>query len=250
MRSPVGFLDLSVSYVAGLEPSTEFRLKANGPGEIMANTDTTGPAGTSDRVMVYVDGFNLYFGLKSKGFRRYYWLDVERLAQNLLRPGQQLAGVKYFTADLRGGNEKHRRQQIFLDALLTHTSKLEIIRGHYLIKERQCRHCGQIAQIPEEKKTDVNIATQMMADAFLDRFDVALIVSGDSDLVPPIEMIREHQPRKRIIVAFPPGRKSSDLQRVAHGSFWINEKKLRISLLPDPIVKPNGHQLHRPSQWK
>ena len=28
------------------------------------------------RVSVYVDGFNLYYGLKSKGWRRYYWLNL------------------------------------------------------------------------------------------------------------------------------------------------------------------------------
>ncbi len=28
-----------------------------------------------DRVIVYIDGFNLYFGLKSKGWRRYFWLN-------------------------------------------------------------------------------------------------------------------------------------------------------------------------------
>ena len=50
------------------------------------------------RVAVYIDGFNLFYGLRSKGWRRYYWLDIYRLAQNLLLPGQSLAAVKYFTA--------------------------------------------------------------------------------------------------------------------------------------------------------
>lgn len=200
--------------------------------------------------MTYVDGFNLYFGLKSKRLRRYYWLDIERLARNLLCADQELVGVKYFTADLQGGNEKWRRQQTFLDALLTHTTQLEIIRGHYLIKRWQCRKCGQVVDVPEEKKTDVNIATHMMTDAFLDRFDTAMVVSGDSDLVPPVEMIRQHIPGKRAVVAFPPGRHSTDLRRVASGSFWINEKHLRISQLPNTVVKPNGHQLERPSEWR
>ncbi|MGB4726560.1 MAG: NYN domain-containing protein, partial [Thermogutta sp.] len=54
------------------------------------------------RVMLYVDGFNLYFGLRTKGWKRYYWLDVQRLGEKLLRPNQSLVGVKYFTADIRG----------------------------------------------------------------------------------------------------------------------------------------------------
>lgn len=205
---------------------------------------------TFNRAMAYVDGFNLYFGLRSKGYKRFYWLDIEKLAAGLLRAGQELGAVKYFTADIKTGTDKHRRQQAYLDALANHCPKLEIIRGRYLIKQRECRQCGHIAQIPEEKKTDVNVSSHMLVDAFTDQFDVAFLVSGDSDLVPPVEMIKRHQPAKRVLVAFPPGRKSDDLKRVAHGSFWINEKRLRISLLPDPVTKPNGHQLFKPTEWK
>ena len=38
--------------------------------------------GLVERVIAYVDGFNLYFGLKSKGWQRYYWLDVPALVGN------------------------------------------------------------------------------------------------------------------------------------------------------------------------
>ena len=49
------------------------------------------------RVAAYIDGFNLYYGLRSKGWRRYYWLDLRRLVERLLRRGQQLVAVRYFT---------------------------------------------------------------------------------------------------------------------------------------------------------
>ena len=39
------------------------------------------------RVIAYIDGFNLYFGLKSQGWQRYFWLNVQSLATNLLKPG-------------------------------------------------------------------------------------------------------------------------------------------------------------------
>ncbi|MCH7491511.1 MAG: NYN domain-containing protein [Gemmatimonadetes bacterium] len=200
------------------------------------------------RVVVYVDGFNLYFGLKSKGYSRYYWLDIHLMATRFLKEGQKLVGVSYFTADISGPPSKVRRQQTFLDALLTHTP-VRITRGHYLVKERQCRRCGSVQRIPEEKKTDSAISAQMVADAFTDRFDTAFLVSGDSDLVPPIEVIREHLPEKRVIVAFPPGRSSKDLRQAAHGWFYINQKTLRVSQLPNVVTKPNGHELRRPSRW-
>ena len=50
-----------------------------------------------ERVTVYIDGFNLYYGLRAKNWQRYYWLDVRRLSEHLLRPNQLLVGVHYFT---------------------------------------------------------------------------------------------------------------------------------------------------------
>ncbi len=216
----------------------------------MSPTDTNAQSASQFRAIVYVDGFNLYYGLKSGGYKRYYWLDIEQLSQRLLRANCVLVRAKYFTADIKGGTDKHRRQQTFLDALATHTTKLDIIRGRYLLKERQCRRCAHVATIPEEKKTDVNIASHMLVDAFTDEFDVAYLVSGDSDLVPPIKMVKQHQPAKQVLIAFPPNRQSGELKAVAHGHFWINEQHLRLSQLPDPVTKPNGYRLSRPSTWR
>ncbi len=102
----------------------------------------TGPQG--QRVIVYVDGFNLYYGLKSRGWPRYYWLDVQRLAENLLRSNQALALVRYFTARISvrpGSLDKAKRQTIYLEALETR-KKLRMHYGHYLAKKRHCRTCG------------------------------------------------------------------------------------------------------------
>ena len=56
----------------------------------------------ADRVICYVDGFNLYFGLRDSGLRRFYWLNIHKLAENLLRADQRLAETKYFTARIAG----------------------------------------------------------------------------------------------------------------------------------------------------
>ena len=66
------------------------------------------------RVITYVDGFNLYFGLKSKGWKRYYWLNLQLLAQNFLKPGQQMSSTKYFTARVSHRPGKQRRQLVFI----------------------------------------------------------------------------------------------------------------------------------------
>lgn len=203
------------------------------------------------RVAVYIDGFNLFFGLKSKGWKRYYWLDLKALSLALLKPGQRLVDAKYFTSRVSptpADPDQGKRQSVYLEALEAHCG-IRAILGHYLPKQVKCFHCGTSWQSFEEKRTDVNIAVEMLVDAQADLFDVALLISADSDLSAPIEQIRRLHPAKRIIVAFPPDRRSGNLSRLAHGSFTIGEAKLRQSQLPHTVVKPGGFALRRPTRW-
>lgn len=62
----------------------------------------------AERVIGYIDGFNLYFGLRDKGWRCYYWLDVKLLCQNLLKSPQHLLTVKYFTSRIKFPADKKR----------------------------------------------------------------------------------------------------------------------------------------------
>lgn len=203
------------------------------------------------RVTAYIDGFNLYFGLKDSAFKRYYWLDVAALAGNLLKPGQQLAATHYFSANIRSNGHNgadQKRQNDYLEALRVQGVQCQL--GHYLEKQRRCRQCGHVWPDWEEKMTDVNIAIQLLLDAVDDAFDVALVISGDSDLTTPIRRVRERFPAKRVIVAFPPGRYSNELKKCASGYFTVGEDKLRASQLPDQIVKPDGFVIQRPTHWK
>ena len=204
-----------------------------------------------NRVVGYIDGFNLFFGLRDSGLRRYYWLNPELLIQNLMKPWQTLAGVRYFSARISpspGDPDKHLRQQTYLEAVET-LAGVEAIYGHYLSKPKQCRTCGAQWQQAEEKMTDVNIAVRLLADAMDDAFDTAMIISADSDLVPPVEAVRARFPAKRIIIASPPARHSPRLAAAANACFTIGRKKLQDSQLPDTITKPDGFVLARPASW-
>jgi uncharacterized LabA/DUF88 family protein len=204
------------------------------------------------RVLAYVDGFNLYFGLRDAGLKRLYWLDVAALAARLCKPDQRLVHTRYFTARIRGDGaqaEDAQRQVSYLDALSTRED-LTIVEGHFLAKPAKCRACGTAWSQHEEKMTDVNIAVALLTDAFDDRFDTALVMSADSDLVPPLRTIRARFPHKRVIVAFPPARASGDLRNVAHAAFTIGTANLRHAQLPDTVVTPHGVPLHRPPSWR
>lgn len=203
------------------------------------------------RVIAYIDGFNLYFGMKSKGWKRYYWLDLVALCRSLMKPDQKLVATKYFTSRVSPTpQDPHQvqRQGIYLEALETGTGLAPIL-GHYLPKTMTCRNCTSSWQTFEEKRTDVNIAIEMLADAHADQFDTALLISADSDLSAPIEKIRHLFPGKRVVAAFPPGRNSAQLAKLVHGSFTIGEAKLRQSQLSNPVTKPDGFVLRRPARW-
>ena len=201
------------------------------------------------RVIAYVDGFNLYFGLKERRWRRYYWLNIKELVTSLLKENQQLIVTKYFTARISGPPDKQKRQSIFLEALST-LSDFEIFYGHYLSSLVSCNKCGRNWRDFEEKMTDVNIATEILADAFEDRFDTAILISADSDLVPPVRKIKAIFPKKRIVVFFPPDRFSMHLKNSADVQLGLGRGSFAKSQFPDQIQKADSVLLTRPSQWR
>jgi uncharacterized LabA/DUF88 family protein len=201
------------------------------------------------RVIAYIDGFNLYFGLKAGGWRDLYWVNIDALSARLLKPDQQLVRVNYFTSRISGPPDKARRQARFIEALETLPS-CRVHYGHFLTNARSCRRCGFTEQIPTEKMTDVNIAVELLTDAFQNGFDTALLVSADSDLTAPLQAVRRLFPAKRVIVALPPQRFSAMLRRAAHGYIHIERSHLAASQFPDRVVKPDGYVLHRPKEWQ
>jgi uncharacterized LabA/DUF88 family protein len=222
-----------------------------------AVTTVTTPA---TRVFSYIDGFNLFYGMCDKAntrvngtlinqqWRRYSWLDLCRFSQSLLVPGQQLIHTKYFTSRVKGRPASQQRQSTYLDALGT-LPNLTIFHGQFQPDKKTCSNCGTPSYPLQEKKTDVNIATQMINDALQRNFDVAILVSGDSDQVPTVEMVRSVF-RRRVIVAFPPRRFSAELQKVATASFRIGEAKFQPSILPPTITLPSGTVLTCPNEWR
>ena len=203
------------------------------------------------RVIVYVDGFNLYYGIRESGYRRYYWLDIQKLAENMLGQNQRLVAVRYFTTRISNtpaNPSKRRRQNTYLDALQT-LSNTHLYYGHYLAKDKNCSRCGAVSQTYEEKMTDVNIAVELLVDAQDDKFDTAIIVSGDSDLTRPIEFVLQRYLNKRVIIAFPPNRHSDRLKNTKARYFTIGRKKLKDSQFPDEIETASGFVLKRPQKW-
>jgi uncharacterized LabA/DUF88 family protein len=201
------------------------------------------------RVAVYVDGFNLYNGLHAKHGRKYLWLDLEAMSRSLLRPQQQLVGIKYFTARIRGDLASLQRQSVYLDALVTHCPLVAIVEGRFQKRVMRCWDCGVTRDRYVEKQTDANIVASILVDAARDRFDVALLVSADADLCSALLGVRELYPNKKVIVAFPPRRNSAELKKLADGFITIGDDKIRRAQLPDDVIVSPNVVLHRPKYW-
>ena len=213
-------------------------------------SNVSGQRGT-ERVIVYIDGFNLYYGLRSMGWRHYLWLDLRQLSENLLRPPQRLEMIRYFTARISAEShdpDRPRRQGLYLEALGT-LLDLSLHYGSYITKNQRCPNCGAITRTFEEKMTDVNIAVEMLCDAQDNAFDTAIVISADGDLTGPISAVRRRYPQKRVVIAFPPGRRSFALRSAANGYFNIGQNAIRNSQLPEHVVKPDGYILKRPPSW-
>ena len=202
------------------------------------------------KVIVYVDGFNFYFGLKDKKWKRYYWLDFVAFFEGLLRPHQELVEVKYFSAKSTNTAKSERQDLLFSANRLN--KKFKLILGKYIKKDTACKNCGSIIHSFEEKETDVRIATNIIADAYNKMCDVSIIVSADSDLVPPIELLREIKPLQKIIVFFPPKRYSNNLRNIANSIKLLEGARsvFENAILPEEITLPSGYVIKRPDKWK
>ena len=203
------------------------------------------------RVMAYVDGFNLYFGLRDKKWQKYLWLDLPKLCSKLLISGQELTVTKYFTARITGNfnTTKVELQNAYLEALTT-LDDLQIIYGRYQMNPRKCQYCQRVDKVPIEKMTDVNIAVEMLSDAYQDLFDTAILISADNDLAPVVTAIKALFADKHVVVVFPPLRHSTQLKMAADDVIPIYRKNFERSLLPDIVVKADGFPLTCPAKWK
>ncbi len=203
------------------------------------------------RAIVYVDGFNLYYGsLKGTPYR---WLDLARLA-DLMLPDQEVIAVKYFTAivDSPSGSV---RQQVYIGALEAH-GRVSTYRGHFLshVKRRPratvCAQCGDRyadVVITEEKGTDVNLATHLLYDACTDAFDVAAVLSNDSDLVMPVVFARDRC-GKTVGVINPQKHPAHALRQAADFYKKLRPGVLSVCQLP-AAVGVDGRRFEKPPSW-
>lgn len=210
------------------------------------------------RTYIYIDGFNFYY-TAVKG-TPYKWLDFMALFSKVLGSKNEILKIKYFTALVSANNDPQRpiRQQSYIRALEAYTPQFEKYYGHFMTHEKEMpladpmEHRRKVKVIKtEEKGSDVNLAIHLLNDAWLDKYDCALVVSNDSDLQEAVRLVREERKKCIGFVKFqnPANesyRPSKELLSVVTFIKNIKMSTLKSCQLPDNI--PNT-RLHRPSTW-
>ncbi len=205
------------------------------------------------KTFVYVDGFNLYYrALKGTTFK---WLNVEALCGFLL-PKASVQQINYYVARVTARPhdlDQPNRQNTYFRALRT-IPTLRIIEGSFLSKpatlplESDMTKFARVIKT-EEKGSDVNLATHLIHDGHLGRYEQAVVITNDSDLAEPMRIVRDEL-KLPIGVLYPSKYLNPQLQSVVSPHFAkpIRQGVLKVSQFPD-LLKDSTGTFHKPDSW-
>ncbi len=208
------------------------------------------------RTCIYVDGFNLYYGLLKQ--TSYKWLDLKTLFQRVLPSDCTVDTIKYYTAIVSARPNDPQapiRQLAYLNALESYIPELKVKLGHFLSKEIDLPLADgswKLVRVikTEEKGSDANLAVHLVHDAWQHSFDCYAVVTNDSDLAEAFRIVSKVL-RRRLVLLIPA--KKSDRPASIQLKRWTRREWKFIPLqdiadsqLPNPIP---GTNFHKPASW-
>lgn len=207
------------------------------------------------RIVAYIDGFNLYHAIDNLEDNRLKWFDIRSALFDFTDPSlHELTEINYFTALAKHCSQDiQKRQNDYLSAL--NYTGVNIIKGRFRKRTRYCRaDCKKKFAYHEEKETDVQIAVRIVDDAYLDKYDMAFIISQDSDLFPAIRTVKKRFLNKTIRIITPPDLPhSNEMSRIVGGEKNLKSLEsthLQKHQLPDEIRFKNGSILKKPKKYR
>lgn len=207
-------------------------------------------ASTKNRISFFIDGFNVYHALEDhQSFHKYKWLDYSSFAKCFITSRDELIDIYYFSAYTDWDQNKVERHRTYINALKM--KGVKIVLGKFKLRDKHCRICLKTYKAHEEKQTDVNISVQFFQDAHNNTFDVGILVTGDSDIIPAVKAIKKTFPLKKIGLLIPIGRRAEELKEECDFHMKMKEKHLRDSQFPDKIIidHETNFSLERPPTW-
>jgi uncharacterized LabA/DUF88 family protein len=211
-------------------------------------------------VMVYIDGFSLYKGMLQRTFPEYKWLDLESLSERLF-PRRDVVAVKFFTASLKPLTNDPgvgQRQQVYWRAL--RTTRVEIIEGKFNFAKQylplhpeELDETGRVKTVrvnrPEEKGSDVALASHLLVDALENRAGSYALITNDSDLVPPLQLLSA---RGKDLTLVSVAKEKYDKAFANVGLRTIRQIRrgtLASSQFPVAIRDADGRTIRKPPTW-
>jgi NYN domain len=189
------------------------------------------------RVCVYIGGFNLYYRRLKKS--RHKWIDLGKLSQQLVASDDVIEKIRYFTADVSpraGDPDAPMRQQTYFRAL----------KARPLV-DQETKYVR--VWTTEEKGSDVNLASHLLMDGFREKYDVALVISQDSDLLEPMRMVKTELNKTVIIAWADDTRPGKRYHQAATFIRHIQPAMLARAAFPDPVLGRGGAKIWRPPSW-
>lgn len=209
-------------------------------------------------VNFYVDGFNFYYGLKEMtklkpDWRKFYWIDFVGLFSEFLNADEELGIVRYFTARPKNKGKTARQNMLMNVNKKLNPETLKLHYGRYTDKPMTCRAhrgCGMDFMHWEEKETDVNLAVKMIEDCYNKSCDKVVLVSADSDFLPPLRLIKQIHKDVETMILFPPTKFSSPLQNFDCPVIDMSSYKPRWnrSKLED-VLTISEKEYRKPIEW-
>ena len=217
------------------------------------------------RLYVYIDGFSFYYGLTRH--TAYKWCDVYALSQELF-PTDEILAVKLYAGKSLStpiNPLAPERQNAYFRALRTNPI-VSVIDSEFRAYDRNLPLANDYTKtarvkVYKEKKSDVNLATQMIIDAVNNEFDCAVIVTNDIDFVEPIKRTRYSYKKPVYLVPTILFEKEEKKKEGEDRSFIANEllrystnkKFVRFDMLkkcqlPKTLRDDKG-EIHKPPEW-
>ena len=211
------------------------------------------------RTGVYIDGFNFYYAsFRRAGFAAYKWLDLVRFCDvALLR--NHVEFVRMFTARLdpaRGRGAQRARQDAYLAALAT-LPRLSVHYGEFaehsrrlrLVRPRPGGPATAEVWVPEEKGSDVNLASHLLLDGFHDACDVAVVVCNDADLLEPVRIARDELGKTVGVLRVEGGQRKCIFGGRVDFVRTVRHAHFAAAQLPGTLHDPRGRLIVKPAEW-
>jgi hypothetical protein len=211
------------------------------------------------RTRVYIDGFNFYYAaFRRARFHQYKWLDLVAFCKAAL-PRNDVRLVRYFTAPLdpsRGRGGQRARQDAYLAALRatpglqTHYGQfVEHAKSQWLVDPPPRGPKKARVWVPEEKGSDVNLASHLLVDGFTGEYEVAVVVSNDADLLEPVRLVRAVLGLPVGVIKVEGGQRACVFAKQADFVRTVRRGHFAAAQLPDELTDAGGRRITKPREW-